>query len=662
MNLRWELYNLDPTGNMYDINDYGTAADITPINTSSVKFTWKKEGVRKRHYMDSPLIFKCTDYDLFYNSKGQCGTKVIICKRCGSSDIFWKGFVDFSSLEFDEDNRIATVKCEVFDEYSWLLSQKKVEYNILNMGTALDVLCDFGVSGSYDFRVLYETDPQNPYYINENGDRRNGNFYKFTTYPDDPITEYPIWWEFPVENEDVGVGVIPGISVWARHKRYSESIEGIDCWNQSQIPPSYSYLETTYVGGVDMCVYVGRPGTANGGLSDQNCVMTNDCDDGYPTPPSIPPDPTFAGNDKGWIELRRGCYDDLEDGDDIVNIFTYNLNAITVEEYGNVRYLRDIIRGIIDGNNDPNGLEYQSMFFNSRYDMMKGGFFSNVRNIRQNMMIAHKSDIRLGVPYISWGQPESDIDHATKGIITFERLMDILKVFNVDWYINESGFFEIEHIKYFENGNNYLGTGFGVGKDVTGEDYAQNLNSYKYIKGELFKYEKFKFMEQRGLDFVGLPITYGVCANQDPDTNVIEHSFNELTTDITFIHEDEEAISREGFVLLMYYKINDNIWVAKERGYMTESTLPNVHLSWANLHDNYWKYGRIFSTGYINGAWTTFSSYIKNIEQVDVSYPLCCEEFEPYKLITTSLGDGEIFEATLDAKTGWITVKLRYND
>jgi hypothetical protein len=308
--------------------------------------------------------------------------------------------------------------------------------------------------------------------------------------------------------------------------------------------------------------------------------------------------------------------------------------------YDRCRRLNDVITSIIY----PcfsNG--FKSDFFKSKTNPISGKDLSN-------LMLSQKSDVIT---------PTSS-DPATIGNTTFKKLMQYLKyMFNVDWAVDSKGDFRIEHRKYWDNNERYT-VNNTVGIDLT-EEYPQSLiatNEYTF-EGSIPLREKFNFMEAWNIDFIGTDIDYSTCVETGDE---ISYSVSEITTDV-----DPEVLvplaSKEGFCMFNcesdltagYYN------VISEEGEITKREIANAHLSWANLHDYYWVYGRFLPKGIMNGKYYDF--YVRPLKyQKSITFPYCFGEFNPNYLIKTYLGNGIVKSASFSFKTRWITVELEYID
>lgn len=130
---------------MYTINWYkdGASIDVNPIYGEDVKLSLAKEGneVYYRGSLEGEFTFCNEDFDLIYNSDISSVFKAKIRLYEGTNN--WNYFSEvceatFTKLdvEFDLDNKIATVKATTADKYDKLLDGLNNEYNLIKLAPA----------------------------------------------------------------------------------------------------------------------------------------------------------------------------------------------------------------------------------------------------------------------------------------------------------------------------------------------------------------------------------------------------------------------------------------------------------------------------------------------------------------------------------------------
>jgi len=276
------------------------------------------------------------------------------------------------------------------------------------------------------------------------------------------------------------------------------------------------------------------------------------------------------------------------------------------------------------------------------------------------LMIAQKSDTI---------DPDAS-QQATKGMLSFNELMEILyNMFNVFWYIDSAGDFRIEHASYFAKSLGAI--------DLTNiayiNKYTQNLwifrtNKYSFTKDKMPGLERWTFMEQHYEDFIGEPITYDrILSNTRIEQIEKEYRILNVTTDIMYIYQVgltnlDGPISTDGFTIMQTYLDTGVYYLENEAGILSGVSLPNNHLSVANLHDRYWRHERVLILGKMNKQDEIFDSAIRTKKQIPIEFPLCCDTFDELKLIKTQIGNGEIISAKFYLLTGMIEIELLYSD
>jgi hypothetical protein len=221
--------------------------------------------------------------------------------------------------------------------------------------------------------------------------------------------------------------------------------------------------------------------------------------------------------------------------------------------------------------------------------------------------------------------------------------MDILwGMFQVKWdYDLATNEFNVEHISFWTKTN---------GLDLRTQTLCKASNKYSYVKEEMPKWEKFYFAESMNEDFVGNSISYvSKCVNQDAGTNVKETKIN-VTTDIEYIMSDPDEIKDDGFVILCNYLSGGSYYIESGIGVLSEEIVLNAHLSWANLHNSYFRHNRVLIEGYMNGVLTTFWTAQKNKLQPVNAIVCPLDNFDPADLITTELGETYLGSAKATVK------------
>lgn len=269
----------------------------------------------------------------------------------------------------------------------------------------------------------------------------------------------------------------------------------------------------------------------------------------------------------------------------------------------------------------------------------------------QNLKLVQKSDVKRA----------NALNNATKGELNFTDLLTgICEILNLGYAVigNE---FRIEHISFFER--NY-GTDFT--KSKKNEFNLKGTRKYTYDQSKLPRFETFAMMEAQHTDFVGKDIEYfDFCVNNEVE-NKNEINVDFITTDVLFCLEnpssESDLVSDDGFVLIA---CDQNGQVIYEPGILTSATPLNNTLSWAHLHRDLWKHGRVLKEGYMNGQVTEFYFTVPSIKQKKFSVVLDCNQirdFDPLEKIRSTLGWGAIQTAELNLRDCTLDLELNIEE
>ena len=245
---------------------------------------------------------------------------------------------------------------------------------------------------------------------------------------------------------------------------------------------------------------------------------------------------------------------------------------------------------------------------------------------------------------------------ATDGSISIRDLMaDLSAIFNAFWYVDGvAGKLIFEHVSAI------LSTIVGI--DLTALDGGKwdvGRKSIAYDGEEIPKSETFSFFAPSiTRDFKGLPIVYNAdCAK----ARTIETRLNNIDTELVRIFQNPNE-SLEGFFLMAAGSIlQDDQYTTS--GVLSGLFIPNAPLSWANLHDDYFRDYRYMVDGDLNGVPTVFNSTRPIIRQENIIFPLnCLNDFNPLDLVKTSIGDGRVVSAVYELSSKKIQVVLKHED
>lgn len=247
-------------------------------------------------------------------------------------------------------------------------------------------------------------------------------------------------------------------------------------------------------------------------------------------------------------------------------------------------------------------------------------------------------------------------ENASRGEVSFKELLEMLReVFQIYWRV-EGDNLRLEHISYFEANN---------GLDLTTNAPVQinNLNNFTWKENKLAAIEKFRWAYETQIrDFAGLPITYDDgCA--DPELSPIDHNPGPFYTDIQTMQRMPQLVGDQGFTLANLAFYSGKYYFIQETGVLSGTRWVNGHLSWANLHSKYWRFGRPFASGQMNGSTTAFFSIQKLKQQEPLKVPLSTSDYfdtTPEDNIQSELGWGAPEKLEYSTKRCLLTVTLTH--
>lgn len=251
-------------------------------------------------------------------------------------------------------------------------------------------------------------------------------------------------------------------------------------------------------------------------------------------------------------------------------------------------------------------------------------YVNGLTNQYNYLVLVHKSDAK---------DPNAS-NPATIGKASFYAITKWLhEMFQVYWFI-ENGKIRFEHISALDE---------PMGLDLTQSRFADEMkksNRYSYNEKERPKYERFSFAESGNQDFIGDDIWYNTsCADKDAESNVLEHTVPDITTDIEFVLRSPEDIDKDGFVMLATTLGSLGYSTIVDVGMLSLSSVTNAPLSWANLHDTFFRHFRYWSSGFLNSNYEQFYSWRNNVIQDQLQLKFCCEliNWDPSRGILTPL-------------------------
>lgn len=602
-----------------------TTYEVKPLY-DKIKLSWTKDGVRYREKLTTEFKFvniskdSISDFSTLLaieNGADRCDEIIFVlkesCDRGATYSTRWTGTFSINDGKFDLDKCVYTLSVpNIQDKYSCILKKINIDYNIVLSGPLIDI------------RNYERTELQFMYCPLNYADLAPDPTPSGTIYYQSPIclpgfpaasSEEATWSYLYSDIVDLGVGDWHGtIIIYKRYVVTTFNIGGVS--NPPANPIFGQYWEIT---------------GSNNGVSTQfaleffsnpNFVATYGTDITSVNCGVVPASPfNLTGvkiidcvNGKDWYYIQSGTsYINYTQFRTLYNSVVYIVNEICPT-------INDIVSDFFEWNPIGDAPDY----------VAGKNYVTDSLNVISNIAIAQKSDI----------VDPTATQPATKGMISLKSLMEnLLNLVNVDWFIDANNNFRIEHSKYFD---------YTVGYDsTTGVHEPWNIKnkSYSYKKESMPSKEKFSCMESFYVDFIGKDIIYSSeCVTSSGDNNTKPFNVDKITTDIDFIESFPDQIDKVGFVLVVFNQDSGVNVVSKELGKLSGAMQNNAHLSWANLHYNYHRYGRVLLEGNMNGITETFFTANRNKVQSNVKLQMCCgERFDPTGiLVETELGNGEI--------------------
>lgn len=571
--------------------DTGESVEVNPVNnTLGFGIEYSDDFGYYRLRLTTELIFNGDDFATLYaieQSSSKC-EKVLFSVEKKNSDAVWNGHLPLARGKWFKSHTIVRITPEIQDQYTALLENWNTKRNLLSVPnlTKRSMFSRVGTGVNVTETVVNTINNIN---LDE---AANTILQESFLFPDDGslVDDSETWTLFSrdVSVTDVGNGLYDAVVV--------------DQYVREEI--------------------------------------TTDCTDGSPTEP----------DGSGWVLIEDNC------GTTDTSLYARTLNVTFVSSTGS---LLDDLRRVdlyeIAGfsNGQPlgydNGMLWNDIFAtlcNEQGYTFRSNFFSyNGDGIYPNnteyieakaklayVMLFQKSDIIKG----------DATENATIAEITWKRLIEIARdVWQMYFYITNDNEFWLEHItdKSSETHRDLL---------VTDPVRQEDTEEYDYNDQNIPRTENHTWMDEtQDDDFTGAPIRYtGVCVSGEDDS--VDYPIREVSTDFPSSLERPDLFSLYGFFMFVTELVDDEYGILSEAGVITGETKMNATLSWANIHDKWWKNNRYETTGFMNNSLTDFGVR-RQKRQVPVEAIVSVDDminFEFSKLLGTSMGSGELREST----------------
>jgi hypothetical protein len=255
-------------------------------------------------------------------------------------------------------------------------------------------------------------------------------------------------------------------------------------------------------------------------------------------------------------------------------------------------------------------------------------------------------------------------NEARKAPITFLQIEELLTRLRCFWYIDASGMFRIEHVKYFNNGRSYLGQIVGV--DLTAQisthnnkAWAYHTKNYTYRELEMPEFIKCEWMDKTTSIFDGQDIKHLSSFVNKGTTD--DKRVSNFTSDILYGAAIGDNVSKDGFYIFNA-SLSVDVWSVPyvQMVFPGLSSVQVLNGFWANknLHDKFWKYNLSSQTAEINGVEITVITP-KRLKEQTVSIPNVEPDF--FRLVETAIGTGEIDKMEVNLTTRLLTITVLHD-
>jgi len=234
-----------------------------------------------------------------------------------------------------------------------------------------------------------------------------------------------------------------------------------------------------------------------------------------------------------------------------------------------------------------------------------------------------------------------------------DQLRDILQVY---WYIDAAGDLRFEHERYFVK---LTDDSTAITAPAASEVDKRML---KYEKGQIVATEQFTWPQADNVDFVGKDILYN---NFETTINSKTYAISQITTDIKYVIDNITEASDSGLGLydcnLLTGITGDDVYeITIATGDLSSAAISNANFSWANLHNDYWRWSRMSEDATINSVATTMSSSVRFLQQEGVRFHYSTA-INPYTKIQTTLTGGAPVTIRRDLDTDTVEYVIAYD-
>jgi hypothetical protein len=612
--------------------------DVHPLNGSSVEYVDDRDlssgQIFYRRKINTDLRFgghKYKDeYDYFWrifrasgaNAIGRCGEiRIRHQEKCdGRWNTLWTGVFSVARGRFERSRCVFSIKPDPVDRYACIMRRMDTKYNVLEQDSET---LDVPIMASLDISISAT-------------DLTGTQDYELATSVVDDFgcTIYVNWRESVRMPCASGSPSAPGTPGWTLRSNYCSS-NGYAIYTRA---PTIAWT-------------FGDP------VAGSWATFVDDAFGGYGADP-VPPDNTcdwYLGGGEGFTNpgYSVGCYDGISGTAYERNKPWYLCRPVysIVADTETFSRARDFAEAL-DAMYAPCGGTVVSDFLEINPVGDAVGYISGDNYVTgEDNKVANLKLVQMSDAVSQTSNP------ATIGNLTLKEILLLLQSMRLYWDIDDNGDLRIEHWTYWQS---------VAGIDVRAKKNTE-ADAFLALDENPPRAEICTWVFAKGPDFVGKDITYSPpCASED-DTTSKKYDFKPFVTDLPTIIQTRATntfnITKEGFLVIACEAGTND--VAVENGAITSNAAANMHLSWANLHDHYWRNDRLLPSGNMNGVDTDFDGFVPNIRQDEFGVDMCCamRYFNPRDRVTCNLSQSlksqtQVKRAIYNPSTGWLKLTL----
>ena len=221
------------------------------------------------------------------------------------------------------------------------------------------------------------------------------------------------------------------------------------------------------------------------------------------------------------------------------------------------------------------------------------------------------------------------------------------------WFIDDDGYFRIEHEEYFRSNTSQL--------DITGLTiYKPEIDRtvFESSKGDVYSKINYQENNQSNEDFVPFPVLYEVGETTD---NALSLSI-ECSSDITYIYNNPSSASNSGIIFLACTLVGSTYYINFAYSILSPDTAYlNLYFSWAYLFKYFWTYFQEAKSIDVNDGTSLTALGVKEfITQTDINF-YYSEPLDWLKPVTLEKGTAWLQKWSYTPETGYYSIDVGYD-